>query len=133
VNVQGFALPLTQSTGLVTIGARVTVVVNEKDMGNTVLLAEQATPLVPHRTCRLEMGKLGSALVRALDAQLAMFAISDGGEYWMDCPKARSAPQAERNWKPATAASARGRNKLNIRKAQRRSVSAAKVISRSWT
>jgi hypothetical protein len=43
------------------------------------------------------MGKRGSALALAVDAQLDAFVTSGGGAYWMYCPKPRNAAHAEIN------------------------------------
>ena len=74
---------------------------------------------------KLEIGYLGSALATAVAAQLDAFVTSGGGEYWMDCPKARNACHADMYWKPAIATSASGRSRLSIRKRKTMGISNA--------
>ncbi|MBR0875472.1 hypothetical protein JQ633_34320 [Bradyrhizobium tropiciagri] len=78
---------------------------------------QTAAVLLPQSTFMLAVGTgyLESALPLAVDAQDDVFVTSEGGEYWISCPKPRNACQADMNWKPAIAMSASGRSRAKIR------------------
>jgi len=101
---------LGHSTGLNTIGAKVTVVVNVKYFGINVTLPEEQA-VVPHMTWMLPMVYPATDFCSA-DAQVPGFAGSGGLLYWIYCPKERNAVQAEIYWKPAAATSASGMSRL---------------------
>jgi len=125
VNEHLLALLLVHSTVVNTMGAMVTVVVYEKDLGEVMLFVEEQTAFVsPQTTWRLLIG-YPATVVGSVDVQLDVLVTSGGEWYCTYCPKERNASHADINWKPAIPRSASGRSRVIIRKKTTAGISSA--------